>query len=518
MEFPLSRNLNTPINRNYLLFGFILLKFVLTYALIDPVYDLQRDEYLHLDQANHLAWGYTSVPPFTSWVSWIIKALGNSVFWVKFFPALFGALTTVLVWKIIETFKGGSFALLLGGIAITFSVVSRVNILYQPNSFDVLSWTLMYFLLIRYISTGAAKWLWLLGVAFALGFLNKYNVLFLLLGTLPALLISGQHKMLPKRDFYLAIGIALILILPNLIWQYQHDFPVIRHMKELSRTQLVNVRMSDYLIDQVLYFVGTLFVLIAGLVSLLRCKPFKQYRFVFFSFVFTTLLFLYFRAKSYYAIGLYPVLLAFGSVYLEQSLQKNWLKYLRPLCLLFPLLVFIPAVKEAFPIYTPETLEQTAVRTGKMHRWEDGREYILQQDFADMLGWKELARKVDSIYASIPDKRSLLVFCDNYGQAGAINYYKKNGAYRAHSFNADYINWYKSEPVIRIIRIKEYHDDPTRLQGEYALFKQVYLAGQIDNKYAREYKTEIYILEQPKADIRKFLEAERAELLKPDGF
>ncbi len=487
------------------------------YVLIHPVYDLQRDEYLHLDQANHLAWGYTSVPPFTSWISWIIKALGNSAFWVKFFPALFGAITTVLVWKIIETLKGGAFALLLGVIAVTFSVVSRLNILYQPNSFDVLSWTLMYFLLIRYISTGAAKWLWLLGAAFAIGFLNKYNVLFLLLGTLPALLITGQHKLVLKRDFYIAVGIALLLILPNLFWQVQHDFPVIRHMKELRRTQLVNVRLSDYLTDQVLYFAGSIFVLIAGLVSLILYKPFKQYRFVFFSFLFTTLLFLYFRAKSYYAIGLYPVLLAFGSVYLEKALDKDRRRYIRPICLFIPLLVFIPVVEAAFPIYTPEGFGQTALRTGKMHRWEDGKEYILSQDFADMLGWKELAAEVDSVYASIPDKHSLIVFCDNYGQAGAINYYKKNKGYRAQSFNADYINWYKDEPVKTIIRIKEFNNDPGRLEGEYALFNKVHLAGQIDNKYAREYKTEIYILEQPKADIRKFLDEERRALLKPDG-
>ena len=78
----------------FVLFLFIILKFVLQYILIDDIYDLQRDEYLHLDQANHLAWGYLSVPPFTSWVAWLIKILGNSIFWVKFFPALFGTLTT----------------------------------------------------------------------------------------------------------------------------------------------------------------------------------------------------------------------------------------------------------------------------------------------------------------------------------------------------------------------------------------------------------------------------------------
>jgi hypothetical protein len=74
-----------------------------------------------------------------------------------------------------------------------------------------------------------------------------------------------------------------------------------------------------------------------------------------------------------------------------------------------------------------------------MHRWEDGKEYLLEQDFADMLGWRELANKVDSIYNTIPDKSSLIVFCDNYGQAGAINFYKKAKAINAMAFNADYI-------------------------------------------------------------------------------
>jgi hypothetical protein len=307
------------------------------------------------------------------------------------------------------------------------------------------------------------------------------------------------------------------MIIPNLYWQYQHDFPVFRHMEELKRTQLVHVERTGFLKEQLLYFIGSIYVLIGGLLAALLYKPFRQYRFVFFSFVFTIALFLYFHAKGYYAIGLYPVLLAFGAVYLEQATRKNWRVYLRPLLLLVPLLMFIPMAKLAFPIYAPETLAQIALETGRTHRWEDGKERMLEQDYADMLGWKELAKKVDSVYASLPDKRGLIVFCDNYGQAGAINFYKKNEGYRAMSFNADYINWYVSRPVATIIRIKEYHDDPTRLQNEHRLFKQVLLADRMENKYAREYRTEIYILKEPTTDIQAFLDDERADLLKPDG-
>ena len=88
--------------KTIILIVFIAIKFILQFVLLSPEYDLQRDEYLHLDLGNHLAWGYMSVPPFTAWTSWIIQFFGNSFFWVKFFPALYGCMTLLVVWKAIE--------------------------------------------------------------------------------------------------------------------------------------------------------------------------------------------------------------------------------------------------------------------------------------------------------------------------------------------------------------------------------------------------------------------------------
>lgn len=137
--------------KTLILVGFIFLKFLLQYILISPEYDLQRDEYLYLDQAHHLAWGYLSVPPVTSWISSVIYLLGNSVFWVKFFPSLFGALTILVVWKTIEELKGNLFALILGATCILFSTLLRINTLYQPNSLDVLSCTAKYYKLFFWV-------------------------------------------------------------------------------------------------------------------------------------------------------------------------------------------------------------------------------------------------------------------------------------------------------------------------------------------------------------------------------
>ena len=500
--------------KTIILIGFIVLKFVLQYVLLSPEYDLQRDEYLHLDQAHHLDWGYLSVPPVTSWFSYLIYLLGNSVFWIRFFPALFGVLTLVIVWKTIEILKGNLYALILGATCVVFSCLLRLNMLYQPNSLDVLCWTTFYYIIILYIETKNKKWFYIGAVVFAFGFLNKYNVLFLLIGLLPALLLSDQRKILTEKQLYFALLLGLILILPNLVWQYNNHFPIVHHMKELAETQLVNVDRLGFLKEQLLFFIGSFLVILSGLYALLFYKPFKSYKFFFASIIFTLIVFLYFKAKAYYAIGLYPIYIAFGAVFLSNVLNTGWKKYLQPVFVLMPLLLFIPMYDLAFPNKSPEYIVSHPEKYKKigMLRWEDRKDHALPQDFADMLGWKELARKTDSVYALLPNPEQTLVLCDNYGQAGAINYYTKKGI-KAVSFNADYVNWFnldvKYKNVIRVIEFEEAEDE---FKETSQLFQSSSYVAQITNKYAREYKTSIFTFINAKSDINKIVEQEIKEV------
>ncbi|WP_429062066.1 ArnT family glycosyltransferase [Chitinophaga sp. W2I13] len=151
---------------------------VFQYAVLSPYYELHRDEYLHLDMANHLAAGYLSVPPLTAFNSLLIQWLGNNFFWVKFFPALYGALTMVLMWKMVEKLGGGWFAQVLAALAFLCSGLSRMNILYQPNSFDILAWTALFWCLMQFLQTQENKWLLWMGVVTGVGVLNKYNIIF----------------------------------------------------------------------------------------------------------------------------------------------------------------------------------------------------------------------------------------------------------------------------------------------------------------------------------------------------
>ncbi|WP_348823428.1 ArnT family glycosyltransferase [Flavobacterium aestuarii] len=497
--------------KTLLLLGFILLKFILQYSLISSDYDLQRDEYLHLDQAHHLAWGYLSVPPFTSWISSLILLLGNSIFWVKFFPALFGALTIVVVWKAIEELKGNLFALILGAVCVFFSALLRLNTLYQPNSFDVLCWTAFYFILIKYINSENAKWLYVSAIVFVFGFLNKYNIAFLFIGLVPAIAVTQQRKIFAQPKLYLAFAFGLLLILPNLLWQYRNNFPVIHHLKELADTQLVYVDRLGFLKSQLLFFIGSLLVIVSGLLSLLFYKPFKKYRFFFWSIVFTLAIFMYFKAKDYYAIGLYPIYIAFGSVYLENQLKEGWKRYLQPVLIVMPILFFIPMYTAFFPNKSPEYIvaHSKPYQDLGLLRWEDGKNHSLPQDFADMLGWKELAVKVDSVAETLPDLEHTIILCDNYGQAGAINYYSKNKRVTANSFNADYVNWISLDKEIKdVVLIKEKNDEDPERKVEKPFFDTIYVAAKRMNKYARESEITIYVLKGAKIDVRKRIKQE----------
>ena len=500
--------------RLLILLGFIAAKFILQYLLVSPAYDLQRDEYLHLDQGRHLAWGYISVPPVTSWISYVIRLLGNSVFWVKFFPAALGALTMVLAWKIIEELKGNLFALVLGAVASLLSVLLRINILYQPNSLDVFFWTLVYYTLIKYINSGHAKWMYAFGIALGFGILSKYNIVFLAAGMLPAVLLTPQRKILADKYFYYALLITLIIITPNLIWQYRNHFPTFNQLDELSRTQLVNVNRFNFLKDQLLYFISSLPIVLAGLWGLAFYVPFAKFRVFLFAYIITIAIYLVLKAKSYYAIGLYPALIGFGCVYLEHLLSDGRKRILRYVAVIWVIAFSIPLILLAFPYQSPQQIEKSNARYKKLGllRWEDGKDHTLPQDFADMLGWSDLARIVDSVYGTVSDKQHTLVLCDNYGQAGAINYYSAYKDISASTYNADYINWVPLQnQILNVILVQVSSDDDPERQKERPLFEEVKLVGEITNQYAREVGTKVYLLRGAKVDINKIIASEIAE-------
>jgi hypothetical protein len=204
-------------------------------------------------------------------------------------------------------------------------------------------------------------------------------------------------------------------------------------------------------------------------------------------------------------MGIYPIYIAFGSVYLANILKDGRRKYLQPVAMAVPVLLFVPIYNVAFPNRNPEYIIQHSEIYKKLGllRWEDGKDHLLPQDFADMLGWKELALKVDNVYLSLPNKNNTLILCDNYGQAGAINFYTSQKL-RAVSFSADYINWFDlTKKYENLIRVKEKEDANAELEETSPFFQNSLLADSITNTYAREFGTAIFSFAGAKIDIRQ---------------
>jgi hypothetical protein len=472
----------------------IIIKMVLQFVVVNPVYELHRDEFLYLNQADHLAFGYISVPPFMALFSKIVYLLGGGLFWIRFFPALFGALTIMFVWLIIESIGGSLFANILASTALIFSALMRINMLYQPNSFDILTWTIVFYLLIRYVQSEKNKWLWILSVVIAVGFYNKYNMIFLIAGLFAGLLLTYHRTIFIKAAFWIALFTCFLLLLPNIIWQVTNHFPVFQHMKVLKANQLDNNTSAGFLIGQIKFFIGSLPLTLGALIAFSYFKAFKPYRFIGICFITVLALFTVMKAKDYYAVGIYPVIIALGSVYFDTVLTKRWRPFILSMLIIFNLTIYAGVFNFLFPVYSPARIRENASTFEKfgMLRWEDGKNHNLPQDFADMLGWHEMADKAFEAYKMIPSDQleNTLIICSNYGQAGALNYYNRSKMPEAYAFNTDYIYWLpRLKKIQNLLFIgNKPGDDVLRLFSDFKL------TGEVLNEYAREKGTGIYIL------------------------
>jgi hypothetical protein len=480
-----------------ILYTLAAIKFILPFLLQNSYYSLQRDEFLYLAEGHHMAWGYMEVPPLLSVFAWITNLFGDGMFWVKFWPSLFGALTYIIVGKIILSFNGKWLALTLGFLPFIFGAYLRIHFLFQPNFLEVFFWTMIAFSLLRFIQTQQNKWLYIFGICCGLGMLSKYSVAFFIISVLFALLISRHRKVFLNKHFYFSGIVAIVIFLPNLLWQIHYGFPVITHMEELNQFQLQYVQPSGFLSDQILMNLPCVFIWIAGLYFVIFRE--RTYQIFAWAYVAVIVLLLYFQGKSYYALGAYPILFAFGAIQLERFAtlhSKVWTFAF----------IAIPVVAGAFmiplllPVWKPQKLAQFYQRTQMektgLLKWEDLKSHPLPQDFADMLGWKEMAAKTAKAYASLTEdeKNNTIIFADNYGQAGAISYYaNKYQLPKPYSANASFLYWMPDS--LRIHNIILITDDKNELERPFLKnFTTVILSDSITDKYAREYGSLILIL------------------------
>jgi 4-amino-4-deoxy-L-arabinose transferase-like glycosyltransferase len=173
--------------------------------------------------------------------------------------------------------KGNSNAVFFACLSFLCAGFLRMNILFQPNFLDVFFWTLSSYYIICWIDTDNKKYLYFLGICFGLGILGKYSTAFYIIGFLVAVLLTNKRKWLLNKHFYFAMLLGLAICLPNLIWQYTHNYPVMHHMELLNKQQLKYNSRIEFLVNQLLLCFPSLFIWIGGLCYLLINKAGKKH-------------------------------------------------------------------------------------------------------------------------------------------------------------------------------------------------------------------------------------------------
>lgn len=474
------------------------LKFLLPFILQHPIYQLHRDEMLYIEQGNHLAWGFMEVPPLLSIFAKLALLCNGSFFWVRFWPSFIGAVNVFIVCKMAAEMGGNAFAQFVAGLCLITTAYLRVHYLFQPNFLEIFFWTSSAYYIIRYVNTKEVKYIYYIAVSLALGWLSKYSVAFFAAGIFVGLLLTRDRNLFASRHLYLAGLLALLIITPNLVWQYYHKWPVVHHMKELRETQLQYINPFDFLKNQILMHLPCFFVWIGGLSWLLFSKLGKPYQILAWVYITVIVLLTATNGKDYYALGTYPMLFAAGGVALEKitAIKRHWLRYASVSVII---LLFIPLIPVLLPIWKPEKLADYYKKTGfsktGILKWEDLKDHPLPQDFADMISWKEIGSKVSAIYASFPDsvKNKTLIYCRNYALAGAVTYYGK-GLPQVTSDNASFLFWMPEEYAIKNLLFVG-KKIPEKGDLVFQQFEKYTVVDSIAMPYARENGVKIILYE-----------------------
>ena len=469
------------------------------HALTYSNFELHRDAYLYYAQSEHLAWGFIAVPPSIALVGKIATSIfGNTTFALRFFPAIIGAVNVVIIGLAVKEIGGKKIAIALATLAYLFSpAYLHTNTLFQPVSFEHFYWLLSSYLILLLIRRSDPRiWIWI-AVAFGLGFLNKYSIVFFYTAVAVSLLLSPHRHLYFSKHFLQALALGLIIISPNLIWQYQHHWPVMFHMAELRETQLVHVRLSDFLVDQLMMNAQALLLWFGALLILLFHRGEKQYRVFGFTYLLILVLLMLGSGKAYYSLGIYPILFVFGAYFTEKYVAR----YLYPVAGILVFSMFFCLYYSLSLDGIPLSTFEKSTRKGAF-RWEDGVNHDIPQDMADMTGWKEIGEKVTEVYLDLdPQERANCdIFCQHYGQAGAVMFYgKRINIPQPISFNGSFVFWdpdtLSRENVIWVQADEEKTAEPDSLLS--ALFEDVVLKATIENSFFRENGTRIYLCRYP---------------------
>lgn len=493
-----------------IIFIFCTIKLVL-HLLADAHSGFQGDELLHIETGNHLAFGYMEFPPMIGLFAFLQNLFNSqSVFVHHIFPHLAMLLIIVYLGKIIVELGSGAIAVFLTLfcllIALGFEGSQQP---FQPVVFSQLFWVLCFYQLLRFIKYEDRKYLWYLTIFSAIFFLTKYDALFFCFGLISLLFFSRTRTALVKAKYWQCAMVGLIILLPNIIWQFVNDFPVLQMFHRLYETQLDKVRPLQLLHDLFLAVNPIVFILIIpSLFFMFAQKKNKLlYKPLALSILLSAAFLAYSKGKDYYFFPIILTVLPFCGIFWEGVLQpkRKWLLY--PLS--FILLAGAVLIPFGMPVYSFSHY-LTSVYKYYPEELKNGKRVFPIQEYYATEKWEVTMQQLRSVYNSLPEKekKDCLIWGKHYSQVGAVKLFKTQyGLPDAFSYHGSFYSWaplgQMPETVIAIC----YNDAGNDFFNPY--FSDVTPARKIYSKYASSegwVVQTIYVCKKPRQDFNMMKE------------
>jgi hypothetical protein len=475
----------------------------LVHLLTNNGYGLHRDELQVLSDARHLDWGFVPYPPLTPFVERIgLGILGVSLVGLRLFSVIAQALVVVVTGLMARELGGGRLAQVAAALAVALSTLPLFEgTEFQYTTYDNLWWVLIAYFVIRLLKTENPRWWLAIGATVGIGLMTKYTICFLVAGIVSGLLLTKARRFLGSGWFWGGAALALLIFLPNLIWQIRHDFISLHFLRHIHARDVGEGRANGFVRDQFLICTNpfTAPLWIAGLVFFLRDR---RYRLLAWMYLVPFALFFFGKGRGYYLGAAYPMLMAMGAVAGERwvgSLARGWRWTVEA--------TFFTGLVACGLYISALVLPLTS--GGKL------REFALANngDLREEIGWNELVKTVAGIRDSLPPEQrgSVGVLVGNYGEQGAIEILGQ--AYHLpvpiSMTNSAWLRGYPAAPPSTLIVLGFSREDADRA------FTACRLAGHNGNPYGAkneesEYHPDIFVCGGPRMPWPEFWEEYQA--------
>ncbi|HKR65708.1 MAG TPA: glycosyltransferase family 39 protein [Thermoanaerobaculia bacterium] len=411
-------------------------------------YHYFRDELYYIACGRHLDWGYVDHPPLVALYARFGELLGPSLRGFRLLATIAGALRIVLTGVLTARIGGTRVAQAVACIAVFFAPVNlAIDSILSMNVMEHVLWLACLLVLVEIANGADERWWLAFGALAGLGLQNKHSMLFLGFAIAVAVILTPLRRSLARPWIYAGGALALLIFLPNLLWEVRHDWATLELLHNVKVTgKNVVLPPGAFMRQQAMMlnpFSAPLWI--AGLFALFFSRELAPYRFLAWTYVVLVITFIALEAKDYYVAPIYPVLFAGGATWFFSASAARARRITGYAILTLITLGGLVAAPLALPLLPPSRFLAYQRALGvKPQRAEVSHTSEMPQIFSDQFGWEELVQRVARYYHSLPPdmRRKTAIYTGNYGEAGAIDFYgPKYGLPPAISGHQNYFLW-----------------------------------------------------------------------------